>query len=668
MKNKILFALSLFCLTALSQEIGIKIENMDKTADPRNDFYSYCNGTWQKTFKLPESDSRYGSFNEINDNNLKNIKSILDAASKNKIAAKGSDAQKLRDFYNTAMDSVKADKAGIDPIKTQLEQIEKVNSLNDFIVLKTEFDFIGINLLFNGGVSADLKNSRKNLYGFSQAGFGLGNRDFYYSDKFESIRAEYAKYLTELFVLAGSDENSAKNNANFTLKFERQITEAALTNVQMRDPEKLYNIYTPASLNKLSPSINWLLYFKSIGIQQPDTMVVSTVDYFKVMDDILKHTSVQNLKTYARAQLLMEAAPYLSDKFVQVNFNFRGKTLSGAKQMKPRWQRVEQVIDRTIGDLLAKDYVSKYFPPQSKQKVLKLIDNLVLAYRERIASRTWMSDETKKQAYRKLDLLIKKVGYPETWRNYSTLNITTGSFWQNVAEANKLLVKENIADLKKPVDRKKWLMTATTVNAYYQPSTNEITFPAAILQPPFFNPKAEDAANYGTMGAIIGHELTHGFDDQGAQFDADGNMKMWWTETDYKNFKEKTQLVVDQFNNYIAIDTMHVNGNMTQGENIADLGGLTMAYYAYKKSLNGKSSTVMNGFTGEQRFYIAWAQGWKTVTRDAELKRLLTIDYHSPGYFRAFAPLSNLKEFYEAFNVKEGDKMFTPENRRAEIW
>ena len=325
-------------------------------------------------------------------------------------------------------------------------------------------------------------------------------------------------------------------------------------------------------------------------------------------------------------------------------------------------------MNGSIGDIVAEEFVKKYFNADAKLKVNKLIDNLVLAYRERIDSRTWMSATTKTQAHRKLDLLIRKVGYPETWKNYKGLVVGTDSYWANVCRANSFLTQDNLNDLKKPVDRFKWQMTPVTVNAYYDPTTNEITFPAAILQPPFFDPAADDAANYGTMGSIIGHELTHGFDDQGSQFDADGNMNMWWTKEDFQNFKDRTELIVKQFDAYVAIDTLHVQGSMTQGENIADLGGLTMSYYAYKKSLGGKPSPVIGGYTGEQRFFIAWAQGWKSKVRDAELKRLLTMDYHSPAYFRAFAPLTNMKEFYEAFGVQPEDRMYVPDNKRVEIW
>jgi putative endopeptidase len=566
------------------------------------------------------------------------------------------------------MDSLKADKEGYSPIKPQLAQIDKVKNIDDLLLLKTQLDWDGVGLFFYGGVGTDIKNSKRNSFSFYQAGSGLGNRDFYYAPQFDGIRAEYKKYLSNLFQLTEIKKDEADKNAELVFNFEKQLMDKAFTSLQMRDYEKMYNIHSPAQLKALTPNINWDVYFKQKGIKHPDTVIVSVVDYFKELNNLLKSTPIETLKTYAKAQLMMESAPYLSAKFEEANFNFKGRVLSGAKQMKPRWQRTQSVMDRTIGDIVAREFVKKHFTPEAKQKVDKLIDNLVLSYRERITTRTWMSAETKKQANRKLDLLIRKIGYPDKWKDYSGLTITTNSYWQNVCAANKFLNKENLADLKKPVDRNKWQMTPVTVNAYYDPSTNEITFPAAILQPPFFDKDAEDAANYGTMGSIIGHELTHGFDDQGSQFDADGNMKMWWTEDDYKNFKAKTQMIVNQFNGYVAIDTMRVNGSMTQGENIADLGGLTMAYYAYKKSLGSKPSPKINGLTGEQRFFIAWAQGWKSITRDAELKRLLTIDYHSPAYFRAFAPLSNMKEFYETFGVKEGDKLYTPDAKRVEIW
>ncbi len=654
--------------TFQAQNPGVQFSYIDSSAKPQQDFYTYANGKWQKTFKLPESDARYGSFNEINENNLKKIKLILDEAAANKSAAPKSNAQKLRDFYVTALDSSKADKLGYSPIKTQLTKIDAIKTLADLMALKSEFDFLGIELFFESGVSVDLKNSKKNSFGISQGGYGLGDRDYYYSEKFDNIRSGYKEYLTNLFTLIDKPLGEAQKNATDVLQFETKLTEKAFTRVQMRDIEKMYNKYSVKGLQELSPEIKWSNFFSSKKLKHPDTTIVSMVDYMKALNEILKTTSIDILKTYAKAQLLMESAPYLSSSFVGVHFNFRGKMMSGSKQMKPRWQRIQNVMNGTIGDIVSAEFVKKHFTPEAKAKINGLIDNLVAAYRERIATRDWMSAETKKQANRKLDLLIRKVGYPEKWKNYDALTVSTNNYWENVCLATSFLVQDNYNDLSKPVDRNKWQMTAVTVNAYYDPTTNEITFPAAILQPPFFDASAEDAANYGTMGAIIGHELTHGFDDQGSQFDADGNMNMWWSENDFNMFKQKTDLIVKQFDDYVALDTLRVNGSMTQGENIADLGGLTMAYYAYKKSLKGSPSKVIGGYTGEQRFFLAWAQGWKSVTRDEELKRLLTVDYHSPAYFRAFAPLSNMKEFYEAFNVKPGDKMFTPESKRVEIW
>lgn len=668
MKKLICSVLLANSLAITAQKPGINLSYIDSSVSPRQDFYTFCNGKWQKTFQLPASDARYGSFNEINEGNLKKIKLILDVASKNKAAAPNTDAQRLRDFYNTAMDSVKADQLGVAPIAEQMAQIDKIKNVDEFMALKSDFDFIGVNLLFGSGVSVDLKNSKKNSFGISQAGFGLGDRDYYYSEKYDNIRAEYKKFVAGLFTAAGVSATEADKYGETVLDFEKKLTSKAFTRVQMRDVEKMYNAYTISALNDLTPAVKWADYFKSKNMKQPDTVIVSMVDYMKEINELLRNTPVETLKIYAKGQLLMEAAPYLTGKIVALNFHFRGTVMSGAKQMKPRWQRVQGVMNGTMGEIVSQDFVKKYFTPDAKAKVNKLIDNLVISYRARIANRTWMSAETKKQANRKLDLLIRKVGYPDKWKNYTGLTVMTDNYWANVCRANKFATQDNLDDIKKPVDRYKWQMTPVTVNAYYDPTTNEITFPAAILQPPFFDAAADDAANYGTMGSIIGHELTHGFDDQGAQFDADGNMKMWWTKEDFENFKVKTGLIVNQFDDYVAIDSLHVNGSMTQGENIADLGGLTMAYYAYKKSLNGAKSKVIGGFTGEQRFFIAWAQGWKAMTRDEELKRLLTVDYHSPAYFRSFAPLSNMKEFYEAFGVKEGDKMYAPETKRVEIW
>ncbi len=667
--NKLLYTVALLaCLSTNAQNPGIRLSYIDSTAKPGNDFYTFCNGKWQKSFQLSASDSRYGSFNEINDNNLKNIYTIYSLAANDKTAKPGSNAQKLRDFYNTAMDSSKADALGLKPIQPLLQQIDKVKTAEEIVKLKSNLDMIGIRLFYAGGVDADLKNSKRNLFQFNQAGYGLGDKDFYYNPKFEKIAEKYKEHIAKMLVIAGEDKAKAADIAKQIFELEKKILEKGKTTPEMRDPEKLYNPISKADLNKLAPLLKFESHYKTLGIVQPDTVIIHSLDYFAALNTIIATTDVSILKNYTKWLVIHEAAPYLSKELVSENFDFYGKTLSGAQIQKVRWQRVHNIVNATLGDVVSEAYVKKFFPQSSKDKLLALIDNLIAAYRERIDSRTWMEASTKKQAHRKLDLLIKKIGFPDKWKDYSTLQIATNSYWENVVKATNFAVKENLAELKKPVDRYKWLMTPVMVNAYYNPTTNEITFPAAILQPPFYDVNAEDAANYGTMGAIIGHELTHGFDDQGAQFDADGNLVNWWTEQDLKNFKVKQEAIVAQFDGYIAIDSTHVNGSQTQGENIADLGGLTMAYYAYKKSLKGQKSKVIGGFTGEQRLFIAWCQGWKTVTRDAELKRLITVDFHSPGYFRAWAPLTNMKEFYEAFDVKPGDKLYIAPEKRIEIW
>lgn len=662
-------AAALLCLNANAQKSGINASYMDQSVNPRDDFYSYCNGKWQKNFVLPESDARYGSFNEIHENNLKKIKLILDAASANKTAARGSDAQKLRDFYLTAMDTAKADALGFKPIQPMLQKLDAVNSLAGFLQLKCEYDLININLLFNTYVAPDLKNSMRNRFYLSQGGYGLGDRDYYLSPRFENIRKEYKNYLTQLFAAVGSDAAEAASSSEKVFQFELKMAEASLSREEMRDLEKTYNIYPKVKLSETTPSIDWNSYFKNRNMATPDTVIVGMTDYLKNIETLLKNNDINLLKLYAKAQLLMQSAPYLSTSvFEKIHFAFRGKIMSGAKKMKPRWQRVQGEMDGTMGDIVSQEFVKKYFPAEAKVKINKLIDNLVAAYRERLATRDWMSAEAKVAANKKLDLLIRKIGYPDKWKNYKSLEITTESYWSNVCRANHYVVQDNQNELNKPVDRSKWQMTPVTVNAYYDPTTNEITFPAAILQPPFYDPSADDAANYGTMGSIIGHELTHGFDDQGSQFDASGNMKMWWNDSDLKNFKSKTEKIIEQFNNYTLLDSLHVNGNMTQGENIADLGGLTMAYRAYMRSLGGTKSKMIDGLTGEQRFFVAWTQGWKAKVRDEETKRLLTVDYHSPAYLRAFAPLTNMKEFYEAFGIKPGDKMYRADDKRVEIW
>ncbi len=666
--KKLLVIASVLSSQMFAQEIGINLSYIDSTVTPQNDFYKFCNGKWLRDTKIPESDSRWGSFNEINERNLENIKSILKKTAENKTAAPGSDAQKLRDFYLTAMDSVKCDKVGISAIKAELAKIDAVKNIDDLIKLQSEFAKLGVSGFLSAGVEVDLKNSNRYMVYIGQTGYGLPDRDYYFLPQFQKIRDAYSVHLKNMMVILGNKEEEATKKATLIYDMEKSLAENAMNRASQRDIQKLYNPYSKKQLQDTVSKVKWDAYFAGLGITTPDTLIIEHLSFYKNLDKVIAKYSLNDWKEFMKWRLVKRTAPYLGSATEKESFDFYGRTLSGAKQMKPRWKRVQAEINNSIGEILGKLYVESYFNQEAKNKVSAMVENLIVAYRERIASRTWMSDATKQQANLKLDKLIKKFGFPDTWKDYSSLSIGTVSYWENVKNATNYEFKRNITKLGKPVDKMEWGMTPPTVNAYYNPTTNEIAFPAGIMQIPFFNAKADDAFNYGIMGAIIGHELTHGFDDQGSQFDSEGNLKMWWTEQDFKNFTDKKKLIIDQFNAFVAIDTLRVNGELTQGENIADLGGLTMAYYAYKKSLNGKKSPVMGGFTGEQRLFIAWAQGWKNLAREAAEKQLLATDPHAPGKFRGYAPLMNMPEFYEVFNVKEGDKMWRPKDVRVEIW
>ncbi|MFO0321354.1 MAG: M13 family metallopeptidase [Bacteroidota bacterium] len=668
--QKLIIVVSAFLSSsiAISQTPGINLSHIDSTVSPKNDIYKFANGRWLKTQQIPESDGSWGSFNEINERNLAQIKALLLVLAKNDKALPGTNVQKLRDFYLIAMDSAKSEKDDLAPIKEELTAIDLIKTKDDLIKTSALFNKKGISGIIGFYVYSDFKNSNANTTYLTQTGLGLPDRDFYFDAQYETIRKEYLEHVELMFVCTSNTVIDAKANAKTILKIETELAKFSQNATEQRDIEKQYNPINTIQLKKIEPNINWDIYFSTIGIKTPDTLVLNQPKFYEGLNNIINSITIPEWKIFLKWKLISEAAPYLSSKFVTESFKFNGTVLTGRKQMKPRYKRVQASLDQALGEALGKLYVEEHFDLNSKKKVNVLVDNLVAAYRDRINSRDWMSAETKAQAQLKLDKLIKKLGFPDTWIDYTKLTIGKTSFWENVVNGRKFQYDRMLAKIGKPVDRMEWGMTPPTVNAYYNPTSNEIAFPAGIMQVPFFDPNADDAFNYGVMGAIIGHELTHGFDDQGAQFDADGNLKMWWTESDYKNFKDKTKLIIEQFNHYIAIDTLHVNGELTQGENIADLGGLTMAYYAYKKSLNGKKSPLIAGFTGEQRFFISWAQGWKSLIRDASLKQMIATNPHSPGNFRAVGPLSNMPEFYEAFDVKEGDGMYIPIAKRVNIW
>lgn len=669
MIKSLLITTTLFvCAKVVAQTPGINLSYIDSTVSPKNDIYKFANGKWLKTQQIPASDGSWGSFNEINEVNLANLKALMLSLAKNDKAIAGTNDQKLRDFYLTAMDSTKVEKDGLTPIKSELTAIDLIKTKDDLIKTTALLNKKGISGMLGFYVYSDFKNSNANTCYLAQTGLGLPDKDFYFEAQYNPIKKEYIEHIERMFICLGNKVVDAKANADIIMKIETQLAKVSQNATEQRDVEKQYNPFILKDLKMITPNVNWDIYFSNIGITTPEILVLNQPDFYKGLNNTINTVTIPEWKVFLKWKLISEAAPYLSSKFVNESFKFNGTILAGKKQMKPRYKRVQGAVDEALGEALGKLYVEKHFDANSKKKVNTMVDNLVAAYRVRINSRDWMSAETKAAGQLKLDKLIKKLGYPDTWIDYTKLSIGKTSYWANVVNGRKFQYGRMLAKIGKPVDRMEWGMTPPTVNAYYNPTSNEIAFPAGIMQVPFFDPSADDAFNYGVMGAIIGHELTHGFDDQGAQFDADGNLKMWWSASDYKNFKDKTKLIIEQFNDFKAIDTLHVNGELTQGENIADLGGLTMSYYAYKKSLNGQKSPVMAGFTGEQRFFISWAQGWKTLMRDAYLKQMIATNPHSPGNFRAVGPLSNMPEFYEAFDVKEGDGMFIPVTKRVNIW
>lgn len=647
---------------------GINLAYIDSSVSPKNDIYRFANGKWLKTQQIPASDGSWGSFNEIHEGNSANLKALLASVSMDTKAAPGTNTQKIRDFYLVGMDSVKAEKDGIKPIAAELALIDQIKTKDDLLKTTAMLNKKGIGGMIGFYVYSDFKNSDANACYLAQTGLGLPDKDFYFEAQYEPVKKEYEAHIARMFECLGNYPESAAANAKTILRIETELAKSCMNAVEQRDPQKQYNPYTKAELAKITSNVNWDLYFATIGIATPENIIVNQPKFYEALNTTINSVTIAEWKVFLKWKLTAEAAPYLSSKFVNESFKFNGTVLAGKKQMKPLYKRVQASTDAVLGEALGQLYVEKYFNADSKKRVNVMIDNLIAAYRERINSRDWMSPETKAQAQLKLDKIIRKIGFPDKWIDYTSLTITKESYWKNVSNGSAFQYKRMLNKIGKPVDRMEWGMTPPTVNAYYNPTSNEIAFPAGIMQVPFFDPKADDAYNYGVMGSVIGHELTHGFDDQGSQFDADGNLKMWWTETDYKNFTDKTKLIIEQFNGYNAIDTLHVNGELTQGENIADLGGLTMSYYAYKKSLNGAKSPVMAGFTGEQRFFLAWAQGWKTLMRDAYLKQMIATNPHSPGNFRAVGPLSNMPEFYEAFGVKEGDGMYRPADKRVNIW
>ena len=653
-----------------TQESGIRLTNLDQTINPRNDFYQYACGGWMKANPLTDEYSSFGSFDQLAENNRTQIKGLIEELAK-KQSQPGSITQKIGDLYNIAMDSAKLNADGVAPIKEYLDKLASIKDRNGLSQEIATMHRDGFGPFFGLYVGADDMNSSMNIAQLYQGGLSLGEREYYLDgdDHTKEIRTKFEEHVDKMFQLAGFTAEEAQKAAKNVMKVETRLAEASKSAVELRDPYANYNKITVAQLKKEVPSIDWDAYFTTIGLKDLQDVNVGQMDEIKTVADLLKKEDLDVLKAYLQWNVINTASSYLSDNFVAQNFDFYGRTLSGTKEMQPRWKRAVSAVNGVLGEAVGQMYSEKYFPAAAKERMIKLVGNLQKALGERIQGLEWMSEETKAKALEKLAAFHVKVGYPDKWRDYSNLEIKNDSYWANIIRSNHFDHDKMIAKAGKPVDKDEWLMTPQTVNAYYNPTTNEICFPAAILQYPFFDMNADDACNYGAIGVVIGHEMTHGFDDQGRQYDKDGNLKDWWTPEDAKNFKERAQVLVDYFGNIEVLPGLKANGELTLGENIADHGGLQVSFLALQKAMAenplGKDE---HGFTPEQRFFLSYANVWADNTRDEQIRLQTKSDPHSLGRWRVNAALPHISMWYDAFGVKEGDALYLPVEKRASIW
>ena len=640
---------------------------MDTTLKPGDDFALYANGNWFRKTKIPASEDGWGSFYILSDDNIKQIHNILeDVSSKNNDA--GSLEQKVGDLYKSGMDTATLEKLGYDPIKPLLAKISALKDYKELVKYAADGFKTGDGLLFGFYVSPDDRISTKNVAHFDQTGLSLPDKDYYTKTDTATvkIRAAFVKYIAQLFSFTGVDAATAAKKADGILKLETEIAKSHLAPVELRDPVKNYHKLTIAELQKQIPDIDLKDAFERMELKT-DTVLVGQPGYYVALDNLLKSEPIDVWKDKASFAVLDDASGSLSKKFRDANFDFYNRALYGQKEQKERWKTMAYTVDGSLGELLGQLYVAKYFPPDAKTRMLELVNNLQSVYKDRIEKLDWMSPETKKQALAKLAAFTKKIGYPDKWKSYDDVVIAKDSFYKNKESVSIHNYKRSIAKVNQPVDRSEWGMTPPTVNAYYNPTFNEVVFPAGILQFPFFDKDADDAINYGAIGAVIGHEMTHGFDDQGRQYDKDGNLKDWWTKEDADKFKKRVQVMIDQYNQYTLLG-LHVNGSLTQGENLADIGGLTIAYQAFKNTPEGKSDTKIDGFTPDQRFFLSFAQVWRVKSSDETMRVRLNTDPHSPEVFRVDGTVSNIEAFYKAFNIKPGDKMYRAEKDRVKVW
>lgn len=655
--------------------------NMDMSVKPGDNFYQYANGAWVKKTPIPGSKTRWGSFDALAEESSQALKSLLEEAEKDpgktaadtdtKYAGKTDLFRRVGDYYASAMDSTTIEKLGYKPIKPYLDAITALSSKAQVLKYVNTLRAQSVtSTLYRIGVGQDAKNVTKYIISIGQGGTTLPDRDYYLKNdaRSQKIREDYIAYITKLFSLSGETNVNAMAKAVTIMQIETALAQAQMSRVEMRDPNKLYNKFSVDGLTAKTPNLNWATILPELGYKEKqDSLIVSNPKFMMFVDSLLNKVSLDDWKTYLKWGVLKDAAPFLSSPFVNANFAYN-QSLSGQKEQTPRWQRMSGLIDRQLGDLLGQLYVDRYFNQAAKARMLELVNNLQSTFDSRIKKLDWMSEVTKQRALGKLHAFVKKIGFPDKWKNYDGLLIKRDDFYGNLQRCSQWQYNENVSRLGKPIDKTEWGMTPPTVNAYYSPQKNEIVFPAGILRFPFFDFEADDAINYGGIGAVIGHEMTHGFDDQGRQFDADGNLQDWWTKSDADEFKKRADEVVQQYNGYVILDTLHVNGKLTLGENLADLGGLSIAYEAFKNTKQGQSTDKIDGFTPDQRFFLNWAQVWRNnILPEAAAQRILT-DNHSPGVYRANGPLTNMEAFYRAFDVKPGDKMYKAPEQRTKIW
>lgn len=649
---------------------GIDLANMDTTVSAGTDFFRYACGGWNDAHPLTAEYSRYGTFDELFENSQKQLRELIEGLAAQKNNQAGSAAQKIGDLYNMAMDSVTLNKQGAEPVKAMLDKIAGMKDKSGIVPMMTEMAHIGIGTYFHSYVYADPKNSSLNIFQMGQGGINLGEKEYYLdTDSItQNIREQYKLYIGKLFQLAGFSEADAQQKVADVMEIETAIAKVSRSATELRDPEANYHKMSFDELKKTIAGIDWDTYMKGLGIQAPAELNVEQVEPIQEVARLMNTLPLSKHVSYLEYNLLDAAASCLSDDFVAARFDFYGKVLSGRQVNQPRWKRAVNSVNGMLGELVGEMYVEKYFPAAAKERMVKLVKNLQTALGERIDAQEWMSDSTKIRAHEKLAAFHVKVGYPDKWKDYSKLEIKNDSYWANVCRASEWGFNDMYSRIGKPVDKDEWLMTPQTVNAYYNPSTNEICFPAAILQPPFFNMEADDAANYGAIGVVIGHEMTHGFDDQGRQFDKDGNLTDWWAPGDADRFKERAQVMVDFFNKIEVLPGLQANGELTLGENLADHGGLNVAYLAFQNATKDAPLGVVDGFTPEQRFFLAYATLWAGNIRDEQIRVYTKSDPHSLGKWRVNGALPHIQAWYDAFHITPSDPLYVAPENRVNVW